>query len=280
VPESTPPAPDAVTIPSSDPTLATLLERAGQYVADYEQTFKNLLAEEEYEQRGSSGRRRRSLRSDLVFAITPGPIPWTCFRDVYEVDGKKVREREARLEKLFLQGTPSPIAKAEAIRKESSRYNIGSATRNVNVPTLALLFLLPQNQSRFRFERKGQKWISGTPGAELTFTEVVEPSFVSDGHDDLPGEGRFWIDPNRGTVLRSEVTYRFAPRRAYAEISVEYRPEPGLNIWVPADMKERYADVPGAWAPVFGSKTTGTATYSNYRRFTVSTEEKAQVPEP
>jgi VWFA-related protein len=280
VAESNPPATDAVTTPSSDPALATLLERAGQYVSDYEQTFKNLLAEEEYDQRGNNGRRRRSLRSDLLFSSTPGPIPWTCFRDVYEVDGKKVREREARLEKLFLQGTPSAIAKAEAIRKESSRYNIGSATRNVNVPTLALLFLLPENQSRFRFERKGQKWFSGTPGAELHFTEVVEPSLVSDGHDDLPGEGRFWIDPNRGTVLRSEVTYRFAPRRAYAEISVEYRPEPGLNIWVPAEMKERYADVPGAWAPVFGSRTTGTATYSNYRRFTVSTEERAQVPEP
>ena len=45
-------------------------------------------------------------------------------------------------------------------------------------------------------------------------------------------------------------------------------------------MKERYADVPGAWAPVFGSRTTGAARYFNYRRFTVSTEEKAQVPEP
>jgi VWFA-related protein len=267
---------------ATDPALATLLERAGHYVADYEQTFKSLVAQEEYYQWETDGTRsaRRLLRSDLVFASMPGPIPWTCFRDVYSVDGQKVREREARLEKLFLQGTASAFAKAEAIRKESSRYNIGTAVRNINVPTLALLFLHPQNQGRFRFERKGQRWFSGTPGAEVAFTEVVEPSLVNDGHDDLPGEGRFWIDTNRGTVLRSEVTYRFMPARAFAKISVEYRPEPGLNIWVPAEMKERYEDLAGAWAPVFRTRTEGTARYSNYRRFSVSTEEKAEVREP
>jgi VWFA-related protein len=267
-------------VPTSATPLATILERAGQYVSAYAQTFKNLVAQEEYDQKGNNGLRRRVLLSDLVFVNTPGAIPWTSFRDVYEVEGKKVREREARLEKLFLQGTPSAVAKAEAIRKESSRYNIGSAIRNVNVPTLALLFLHPPNQHRFRFERKGERWFSGTPGAEVAFTEIVEPSLVSDGHDDLPGEGRFWVDANRGTILRSEVTYRFQPNRAYARIAVEYRPEPGLNIWVPAEMKEQYGDVPCAWAPVFGSKTEGTARYSNYRRFSVSTEEKAEVREP
>jgi VWFA-related protein len=268
--------------PPSDPALATLLERAGQYVSDYEQTFKGLVAEEEYIQWETDGARstRRLLRSDLVFASMPGPIPWTCFRDVYKVDGQNVREREARLEKLFVQGTPSAVAKADAIRKESSRYNIGTAVRNINVPTLALLFLHPRNQVRFRFERKGQRWFSGTPGTEVAFTEIVEPSLVNDGRDDLPGQGRFWIDANRGTILRSEVTYRFTPDRAFAKISVEYRPEPGLNIWVPAEMKERYEDLPGAWTPVFGTKTEGTARYSNYRRFSVSTQEKATVPEP
>jgi hypothetical protein len=282
LPEPESPGTAADAVPTTATALTTILERAGQYVSAYEQTFKNLVAEEEYDQRGRTrrGNGRRSLRSDLVFVTTPGAIPWTSFRDVYHVDGKKVREREARLEKLFLQGTSSAVENAEAIRTESSRYNIGSAIRNVNVPTLALLFLDPRNQYRFRFERKGERWFSGTPGAEVTFTEVVEPSLVSDGHDDLPGEGRFWIDTNRGTILRSEVTYRFKPNRAYARISVEYRPEPGLNIWVPAEMKERYADVPGAWAPVFGSATEGTARYSNYRRFQVSTEEKAEVREP
>jgi VWFA-related protein len=281
-PEPENPATDAGTIPAAATSLATILERAGQYVSDYEDTFKNLVAEEEYDQRGKSRGRNagRLLRSDLVFSSTPGPIPWTCFRDVYEVDGKKVREREARLEKLFLQGTASAIAKAKAIRTESSRYNIGSAVRNVNVPTLALLFLHPRNQGRFRFERKGERWFSGTPGAEVAFTEVVEPSLVNDGHDDLPGEGRFWIDANRGTILRSEAAYRFMPNRALATISVEYRPEPGLNIWVPGEMTERYEDLPGAGWPVFGTTTEGTARYSHYRRFSVSTDEKAEVREP
>ena len=226
--------------------------------------------------RTDGGRSARTSSSRARPAPSPGPPSATSTRWT----ARRYASARRALEKLFLQGTASAVAKAEAIRKESSRYNIGSATRNVNVPTLALLFLHPRNQARFRFERKGQRWFSGTPGAEVRFTEVVEPSLVSDGHDDLPGEGRFWIDANRGTILRSEVTYRFKPNRAYAEIFVEYRPEPGLNIWVPAEMKERYADVPGAWAPVFGSRTEGTARYSNYRRFSVSTEEKAEVREP
>ncbi len=263
-----------------DAALATVLDRAGQYVADYEQTFRNLVAEENYIQweNGNMGLARRVLRSDLVFTTTPGPIPWTCFRDVYEVDGQRVREREARLEKLFLQGSASAVAQASAIRRESSRYNLGSAVRNINVPTLPLLFLHPRNQMRFRFQRKGQRWISGVPGAEIEFTEVTEPTLVNDGHDeDLPGEGRFWIDTNRGTVLRSEVTFHFKPHRALARITTEYRPEPGLNIWVPAEMKERYEDLGGK--RVFGSTVEGWAKYSNYRRFTVSTEEKVVVGE-
>jgi len=275
------PTPEGAPPLAAATTFTTILERAGRYVSEYEQTFKNLVAEEDYDQRAKNGFARRLLRSDLVFTTTPGsPIPWTTFRDVYEVDGKPVREREARLEKLFFQGTPSAITSAQAIYRESSRYNIGSATRNINVPTLALLFLHPANQHRFRFERKGQRWFSGVPGTEIVFTEVMEPSLVNDGRDDLPGEGSFWIDANRGTILRSEITFTFKPHRAFARVSVDYRPEPGLNIWVPAEMKERYQDLKGAWAPVFGSKTEGTAKYSNYRRFSVSTEEKAEVQEP
>jgi hypothetical protein len=279
------PQPGAAAGPAvTDPALLAILDKAGRYVADYEQTFKNLVTEENYLQwvAASTSLVRRLLRSDLVFTSTPGPIPWTCFRDVYEVDGQKVREREARLEKLFLQGTATAVAQADAIRRESSRYNLaGGALRNINVPTLPLLFLHPRNQGRFRFERKGgQRWISGVPGNEIAFTELAEPTLVNDGHgEDLPGEGRFWVDPNRGTILRSEVTFHFKPNRALARLSVEYRPEPGLSIWVPSEMKERYEDMLGAWHPVFGGTIEGSAKYSNYRRFTVGTEEKVVIGE-
>ena len=74
-------------------------------------------------------------------------------------------------------------------------------------------------------------------------------------------------------MLRSDVTYEFPPRRATAWVALDYRPEPGLRIWVPDEMKERYEDLPGAFDPEFGERTEATSRYSNYRRFTVTTNE-------
>jgi len=49
-----------------------------------------------------------------------GAVPWVSFRDVYEVDGGKVREREPRLERLF-SSIPSADAEAQARRAWSGR---------------------------------------------------------------------------------------------------------------------------------------------------------------
>ena len=140
--------------------LATILERAGRYVKEYEETFRNLVAEEIYRQWGPNpnvgeGQVVRTLRSELVFVRLPGPLPWGTFRDVFEVDGQKVRDRERRLEKLFFAPKASDVERAEAILNESSRYNLGRAYRNVNVPALGLLFLRPENQKRLAFKRRG-----------------------------------------------------------------------------------------------------------------------------
>ena len=65
------------------------------------------------------------------------------FRDVYEVNGQKVRDRDARLEALFMNPDDSILGRAEAIRRESARFNLGPAYRDINVPTLALVMLHP-----------------------------------------------------------------------------------------------------------------------------------------
>ena len=76
------------------------------------------------------------------------------FRDVFEVDGKPVRDRQERLTALLLEGSPSSARpRIQRIIDESARYNIGTIERNVNTPTLPLLFLEPDNQPRFRFKR-------------------------------------------------------------------------------------------------------------------------------
>jgi hypothetical protein len=88
---------------------------------------------------------------------------------------------------------------------------------------------------------------------------------------DLPAEGRFWID-SRGTVVRSEVRFKFDVGGT-ATIATTYRAEPRLAMWVPAEMKEKYE------GGGFGSGTDAVARYSRFRKFEVTTEEKARLPE-
>jgi hypothetical protein len=109
-----PPASPPV-LPASSVELADLLRRVGEYVAEYERSFSDLVAEETYAQRMTGLRYnkrvngwvtactvcRRTTRADLVFVRLAGEIPWASYRDVFEVDGRPVREHEERLVKLL-----------------------------------------------------------------------------------------------------------------------------------------------------------------------------------
>ncbi len=236
--------------PAVPADLVPVLERAARYVLDYEQAFHDIAAEEAYTQWTEPRLRtspagpsllctpqgcRRTTRADVVFVRLEGEVPWGTFRDVFEVDGQKVRDREARLESLFGVSSPaSGLQRVQAILKESSRYNVGPAVRNINFPTLALAFLHPRNQRRFAWKRGGTRRFGTVSGLEVEFEETARPTLVGDDErGDLPAKGRFWIDAAHGTVLRSETTFRFEPDRARAYVATQYRAEPKLAMWVP-----------------------------------------------
>ena len=265
--------------------LATILERAGRYVLEYERTFSNLVAEETYRQWGpdprtNAGMIARTLRSDLVFARLTGPLPWGTFRDVYEVDGQKVRDRERRLEKLLFSTKRSDYEQAQAILNESSRFNLGRAYRNVNTPTLGLLFLRPDNQKRLAFRRKGTRTVAGFPTVEVAFEEKASPSLVRDRWTkDVPASGRFWIDETRGAVLRTEIEYDLETEKTThvvdswerGLVSTEYRRDVASGSLVPDSMTELY-NLRGI------GRVEATARYGNYRRFDVAVGSAAALP--
>ena len=273
-----PPAPA-----TADAALDALLARAGRYVTEYEHVFHDIVVEEEYRQRatGEAGFLGwRNTRAELVFTRLPGAIPWGSFRDVFELNGQPVRARDDWLERLFREDPAHAVDRASAILAESARYNIGPQ-RTVNLPTLALLFLHPQNQARFAFERRG-----GRPGEpmEVAFRETARPTIVRDERTDrrpargrdLPAEGRFWIDPAAGTVTRSEVVFRFRPFEDKATITTTYRLEPRLSVWVPAEMREQYEGHGGNL-----SNAEAVARYSKLRQFTVQLQQgEARTPRP
>ena len=144
----------------------TVLDKAGDYVAACERTFVGVVAEETYRQevRGPRGHRsarlrrskrrgqRRDLKSDMLLVRAPAGDRWMQFRDVFEVDGKPVRDRAERLTKLFLQPSASMQRQVDDIAAASARYNIGGVNRNINLPVLALTVLEPQNRAWFSFK--------------------------------------------------------------------------------------------------------------------------------
>jgi hypothetical protein len=270
------------------PSLATVLERTGAYVMDLQRQLAGIVAEEDYVQdvrvpglTGATTRsglplvRHRELKSDLLLVRPVGADRWVQFRDVFEVDGRPVRDRNQRLMKLFVTPSSSTANQAEQIANESSRYNIGNLQRTVNLPVLALAVLEPRGQPRFvfkRIEKGGQVTVRSAAAAAKTvwaigYREVEGQTMIrTTNFRDMPARGRFWIDPESGEVLATELIAEDLSVRGM--ITVGYEREPALNVMVPIQMQERY-DLRRGPSPV-----TGEANYRSFRQFQVKVDEK------
>jgi hypothetical protein len=265
-----------------DPSLDLTLARVSQYALDYGRELSSIVSEETYSQEvrasGSGGvtvdgkpvvtNSRRTLVSDYLAVRIPGIEGWLPFRDVFDVDGKPVRDRGDRLVKLFLDA-PSPevaVQRANEVMRESARYNIGPVTRTLNVPTLPLWFFEPQGLRRFAFRKVDEATIDGRKLLVLEFTETVRPTFIKNAAGgDIAMLGRVWVDPLTGRIYQTRMT------ALTAVITVKYGQQPEIpTLLVPQSMQESY--VTGR------TEITANATYANYRRFRVVTSEEIREP--
>ena len=255
-------------------TLNELLFRASQSVVAYERAFSDVVAEEQYLQQivraDGTTRRERKLRSDLLLVQLPGAVSWLGFRDVFEVNGKPVRGRDGRLQKLFLGEAEPAVKQATAITRESARYNIGGVVRTVNLPTIALAFLHPLNQHRFDFKRVGEELVDERLTWIVQYSEYARPTFVQLPSGDIFARGRFWLDVETGDTLRSELILGTSRSEVRTTITVDYREDESLEYWVPESMREMYERPRKSKA----NRIEATATYSHFRRFALQTEMK------
>jgi hypothetical protein len=252
------------------PHLDVLLARAAAYLTAYETAFAGTVSEEHYVQslRDTNASvfttlqwKRRALSSDIVAA--PDPVhAWMSFRDVFAVDGVNVRDRDERLQELFLAPKADPFGQARRIADEGALFNLGRIARNVNFPTLPLTFLADENQSRSEFKREGTSTINGVHVVEVSFKEKGRPTIVRSGAADLPVSGRFWLEPDSGRVMKAAVTYD--SRTFSGKVTVTFAFAEKLKLWMPAEMDDVMTS---------GIETvTGHATYDNFRRFGVTTD--------
>jgi len=278
--------PAAKTTLGPDQELDGLLTLAAKYFTDYEKALSSVVSEEDYLQRYSRplsivanlgegmppgmdyAMRERRLKSDFLLVRTNTASGWIPFRDVFEVDGKKVRDREKRLAKLFLDAPATAVNQATVIMKESARYNLGDLARTINIPMLPLLVIDGRNRGRFAWKTGGDQTVEGVRTRRVDFEEMARPTLVrSTKGEDVPIFGALWIDPMSGRLVKGRV--RSGREATVMEMTVIFRPNDALGVWVPAEMQELYR--------ARGETIEATARYANFRRFQVKTEEAIRI---
>jgi len=257
--------------PTEGIPLEMLLTRARAYVADYQTQFASIIGEEHYHQDFTQERlidresgtirvtkTSRSMRSELSLAWFPDVSGWFGFRDIIEVDGRPVKDRDRRMARLFFERPSGKLLK-QALQ-ESARYNLGTIRRNFNVPMVTLQFLQEDLSRRFRFEDGGHGRAGDRPAQIVRFQEMARPTIILSSEVDAPASGRYWIDADTGRVLKTELV--IGDRNGDIRISTWYRPDERLGIWVPARMTERYDYINRLYDSIQCE-----ASYANFRRF-------------
>ncbi len=249
---------------SQRPSTEELLDRATRYVAEFVNRFSNVVAEERYIQEVRSPRRQRVLKSDFLLVKPPGATEWYQFRDVLEVDGKPILNREVRLTQLFTQPSKNVLTRAAEVSSEGARYNLQDIG-TMNKPLTAISFLQSTYRGRFRFTLGGIDKPAGPDARIVQFQEYVTPTIVRSARSN--GEvfmrGLVWIEETTGRVLKTEL--RLGPGTFASRIVTTFRFDDDLQINVPVEMRESYY-----WGR---DEMTTTATYGRFRRFEVRTDE-------
>jgi hypothetical protein len=268
-----------VGVSTQAPSLGAVIDHLHAYLREYALRLPATIATEHYEQRCVAsprvqivGNGRAVLESEFGIMRMESPAGWLGVRDVQSVNGEVVPDRQERLQALFLNPSGRRIDQARRIAQENARFNVGPIRRTINDPAIVLAMLEDDpNRAPLRFSKTGDTTIDGAGAWVIKFDERRRPTLIqTTTGEDQPANGRAWVDPSSGRLMRAELTIE-APPEIFgpvthvgftATIVVEFADEPRLGLWVPSRMTERYASLP----------CSGEATYTNYRIFGVQTK--------
>ena len=260
----------------------TVLSSAMRYVINYEQQFALLVSEEHYtqelqrppnpgdnlSQRNPGGGMRaggqqnlQTFKSDfLLVQLGMDGEGWMPFRDTFEVKGKKVRDRNDRLLKLFLENDKRSFEKAGEFNENSNKNHLGNVARTINIPTLGMMLLHPRVNERFEFTDGGEETIAGRVLRRAMYREAARPTLIKTTRGrDLALTGTIWIEPFSGAVVKTEMNAADPALRC--QVTVSFRRDEALEMWVPEKMEEYYK------ANLAVDDILATATYTNVRRY-------------
>ena len=251
--------------------VAGLLDRAGQYVKQFEQDLSVVIADESYQQLVTSAASTRALisrqtKAEFALIELADEQDWIGVRNVVEVNGRRVADQRDGIQAILRGSTRDRRSRVRALADESARYNVGAVYRNFSDPTLAALFLDPATQHRFSFWEAGSDVIDRVKVVRLAYREVLKPTRIRRDDIDLFANGSVWADQN-GRIVRTTLEIvdsgPSATGSVTGSVTVNFRIEARLGFLVPYRMDETYLQATG-------QRITSTATYSNFRRFETS----------
>jgi len=253
---------------SQAPDASALRDRLDAYLLAYEPQLSALVADEEMTQRIATKGwvTNRRIHSEVAFISLPGDAGWMGFRRVMKVNGKPIKDRGVPLGQLMAEGVSDDYDQARLLLADSAAHNLG-APRTINLPNLPLELLHPRNRHRFAQESAGHEKIRGIRTEVVRFDEFATPTVIQQANGgDMKTVVWAWIEPASGRLLRATVNARdarFGIAQFSAVIRVEFKEVPALGLLAPSEMKETFF-------VERNREGTGSAKYTNYRRFETS----------
>jgi hypothetical protein len=256
-------------------------DRLDRYLTSYEPQLSTVVADEVMTQRTRDRGwvvTHRRIESEVAFIALPGRAAWMGFRRVVKVNGKTVADSGVPLARLMAEGARDDYDKARVLLAESAAHNLG-APRTINLPNLPLELLHPRHRHRFAHELYAREKVDGAPAVVLQLDETSTPTIIQQAGVEMKMTDMktvVWatIEAETGRLLRAKVTAsdaRLGTRPFIAELDIKFKDDKKVGMMVPAEMSETF------FVSRSGGPGTGTAKYSNYRRFTTAAR---IVPQP
>jgi len=251
---------------SPDTAARAVVAKAVEYLKQYKEAVQFVLADEVTTQDvfNRLGRRaaHRETSGEFFLTYLPTEGGWVGVRDIATVDGVQVDKRD-NLRDLLTKASFARIGRQLVDR--NARYNIGSVSRNMNDPMLALVILDDKHRERFKFERRRVEPTPTGPLVTVAFTERDEPTLVrgADGSR-IFARGELMIDAATGRLVRALITLK--DKATTGTLTTVFTEHEKLGLWLPSTMDERYDHERDGEKQVVVAKSI----YTNYRRFNVN----------
>lgn len=279
----------------NQPSLAEILDNTANQTANYQETFRNLLAVEtktfETYDKNEKLKKQNLVESDfLVYQSSKNNKISFELRNVKSVDGQPIPSANEKAEQFFAELNKESTLKSQLdkIQKTSSKYD-----KTLEISGLTLyegIILSPNLRPFFEYTLQNNEDFQGQEVYVLTYHQIKQSPFISingKGQDinnpslefdfEIPGDlkksdvflqGKFWIDAKTYQIHREEreLVLQTTEPLVLLKSELEYQTS-NYGILVPKQISLEWNQINKKDGKYFAIKDTKIKfDYSNFRK--------------